>query len=65
MNDEIFLARTAALHDILTAWISGIQEASPADLARFMQRDPALLADCLIQHLTHSDGRVVTTTLTR
>jgi hypothetical protein len=66
MNDEIFLARTSALHDILTAWIAGIQEQTNDELTRFMARDPAELANVLLAHLTSNvDSRMRTMTLTR
>jgi hypothetical protein len=66
MNDEIFLSRTSALHEILTAWISGIQEQTTPELTAWMQQDPTELADNLLHHLTRNgDARMLTTTLSR
>jgi hypothetical protein len=65
-HDELFLTRTSALHEKLTAWVAAVQDQSPDELEAFMRRDPATLAEFLMQRLTCSgDGRMVTTTLTR
>ena len=65
-RDEFFLARTDAVHEKLTEWIEAIQKQSPDELANFMSRPPAVLAEYLLQRLTRNgDGRLLTTTLTR
>ena len=37
-RDELFLARTDAVHEKLTEWIEAIQKQSPDELANFMSR---------------------------